>query len=167
MQIKIHSGDIEVAVANLLDFRKYTIVPNVSWGLGLKHECDLLALDKNKRFTEIEIKISIQDLKKDFEKQHGHYSPYIGRLIYAIPVELIEKALPLIPKECGIITVKHQKYSKKNPFKADWYRQCKHRKGVSEIPNEMIEKFYHLGCMRIWSLKSYTYKLKRTKNGKI
>jgi len=154
MKSEIHSGHIEVAVAELLDFRKFTIVPNVSWGLGLRHECDLLVLDNKNRFTEIEIKISLQDLKKDFEKKHGHKSKFIGRLIYAIPETLLEKSLPLIPKDSGIITVKKNYRGK---LKAEWYRTCKHKKDVEPIKKEMIEKFYHLGCMRIWSLKTKLY----------
>lgn len=63
---KPNTQDMELAVTGLLNFRVYTIVPNVSWGLGLGHECDLLALDQQRRFTEIEIKISKSDLVRDF-----------------------------------------------------------------------------------------------------
>jgi hypothetical protein len=147
----IHSGHIEIAVAELLDFRLYTIVPNVSWGLGLNHECDLLALDKKNRFTEIEIKISKSDLKADFNKEHGHRSKYITRLVYAVPQELLLVALELVPKECGIITVTYSPYRKKHI--AQWHRLAKHRAISEPIPDSIISKFYQLGGMRIWSLK--------------
>lgn len=158
---KIHAGQIEVAVANLLNYRIYTIVPNVSWGLGLRHECDMLALDKQNRFTEIEIKISSQDLKADFNKKHGHKSKIISRLIYAMPESLCEKHQDLIPNNYGIIAIRPVFYEGRfHNFKAYWFRQCKHDK-TKEKPNEnTIRKFMELGCMRIWSLKQHNNKIK-------
>jgi hypothetical protein len=89
---RLHSGHMEVAVAELIGYRNHTIVPNVSWGLGLRHECDMLVLDKKGQFTEIEIKISLADLKADFKKPHGHASKIITRLVYAIPKDMLEKS---------------------------------------------------------------------------
>lgn len=155
--MKIHSGDIEIAVANLLNYRVYTIVPNISHGLGLKHECDLLALDSNNRFTEVEIKISLSDLKADFKKAHGHRSPYISRLVYAFPDFMLEKAEPLIPKECGIIRVSETNIT--GNYRAYWHRQCRH-KVIKAVPDTIIRKFMELGCMRIWTLKQHNYNKK-------
>lgn len=155
--MKIHSGHIEVAVANLLNYRVYTIVPNVSHGLYLNHECDMLALDNKDRFTEIEIKISIADLKADFKKAHGHKSKYITRLVYAFPDSMLEKALPLIPKEFGIITVTENNVP--GFFTANWYRQCRH-KVANKVPDSIIKKFMQLGCMRIWTLKQHNNRFK-------
>lgn len=151
--MKIHAGHIEVAVAKLLNFRIYTIVPNVSWGLNLRHECDMLALDDKGRFTEIEIKISASDLKKDFEKWHGHKSEMISRLVYAMPERLYQKHGSIIPNHCGIIVVKYNEYL--GAFKAEWERQCKHNKAANPPTEATIKKFMSLGCMRIWSLKEH------------
>lgn len=151
---KIHSGHIEVAVAMLFDYRKYVLVPNVSWGLGLGHECDVLALSPDGYFTEIEIKISMQDLKKDFTKTHGHQSKFISRLVYAFPVEMLEKALPLIPINCGIIVVKQKTIKCKEVLVAEWYRTNKGDK-TKKPTEQIIKDFMRLGCMRIWSLKAH------------
>lgn len=154
--MKIHAGHIEVAVAKLLNYRIYTIVPNVSWGLGLRHECDMLALDDKGRFTEIEIKVTASDLKKDFMKWHGHKSEMISRLVYAMPAKLFEKHGALIPAHCGVITV-HDMESPTGSmgFRASWQRLCKH-KPISKPPDDKtILKFMSLGCMRIWSLKAH------------
>lgn len=148
---KIHSGHMEIAVAELIGWRESTVVPNVSWGLGLRHEADLLVLDKHERFTEIEIKISKSDLKADFKKLHNHSSAFIGRLIYAVPEDLVEYAKELVPKKCGIISVNWNKFSGK--FEAKWARNCKHNKYVEKPDAKVIKKFLQLGCMRIWSLK--------------
>lgn len=149
---KIHSGHIETAVARLLNFRVYTIVPNVSFGLGLRHECDMLALDSKNRFTEIEIKVSLADLKKDFLKPHGHRSDIISRLVYAMPEDLCKKHSNLIPNSCGIIAVTAEEKHGSKIYVAEWVRQCKH-KVVKEPTPKQILKFMNLGCMRIWSLK--------------
>lgn len=155
---KLHSGYMEVAVAGLIGYRTCTIVPNVSWGLGLKHECDMLALDANGRFTEIEIKVSKQDLKADAKKPHGHSSNIISRLVYAVPDGLSEYAMLEIPKHCGLISVKWD--TRLNNFKASWVKQCKHNKAIGKPSVQVISKFMSLGCMRIWSLKTALYKKK-------
>lgn len=167
----IHSGIIEVAVANLLNYRVYTIVPNVSYGLYLNHECDMLALDKNDRFTEIEIKISASDLKADFSKRHGHKSKYISRLIYAMPMWMCEKYEHLIPKHCGIISVSKVELvssyiTEHHQYEAHHWRMVKHDKSKAKPDDKIIRKFMELGCMRIWSLKQ-TNNLKRMRSKKL
>ena len=149
---KLHSGHMEVAVAELIGWREHTIVPNVFWGLNLRHEADLLVLDKSGRFTEIDIKISKSDLKADFKKKHDHYTKIIGRLIYAVPDKLVETAKELIPKEAGLISVNWNQYLGK--FEAKWVYTCRHFKHTEKPDQKTIQKFMHLGCMRIWSLKS-------------
>lgn len=155
------SRDVEVAVANLIGYRKHTIVPNVSWGLGLYHECDMLVLDDKNRFTEIEIKVSKSDLKKDFDKKHGHKSRFISRLIYAVSEPILEAAEQIVDTRFGIISVS---YNEKNGrYTARWVRQCKHIKGVDPVSPDMIQKFMKLGCMRIWSLKTTISEMNRHK----
>jgi len=149
----IHAGNIECAVASLLNFRVYTIVPNVSHGLYLNHECDMLALDSKGRFTEIEIKISVSDLKADFKKKHSHSSKIISRLVYAMPDFLCEKYNALIPKQFGIISVK----CSDGRFIAKWFRPCKHDNLKQKPSDSVIKNFMRLGCMRIWSLKKHNY----------
>ena len=158
-QPKIHSGHIEVAVARLLNYRVYTIVPNVSWGANLRHECDMLAIDGGGRLTEIEIKISMSDLKADFKKKHNHESKIISRLVYAMPEKMIEKGLPLIPKWSGIISVRWTG----NSFKAKWVRLARHRHEGKPTDGQ-IKNIMRLGCMRIWSLKEHNYNTQNKAN---
>jgi len=151
---KIHAGHVEVAVANLLNYRVYTIVPNVSWGFGLRHECDMLASSDNGYLTEVEIKVTMSDLKADFKKKHGHSSKIISRLVYAMPEKMIEKALPLIPEKCGIIGVR---LSGSMTFVAYWVRRAT-RSHDGKPSDSQIKELMRLGCMRIWSLKQHNYK---------
>ena len=155
--MKLHAGHMEVAVANLIGYRTHTIVPNVSWGLGLNHECDMLVLDQKGRFTEVEIKISRSDLRADFKKKHGHQSKFISRLVYAVPEEMKDYALELIPLTAGLIYVHHYDWNGKIQCYARWERLCRH--DTTKKPDQKtLNRFYHLGCMRIWSLKEHSYK---------
>jgi len=149
-QPRLHSGHVEIAVATLLNWRRYMMVPNVSWGLHLGHECDLLCLSPDNKFLEVEIKISASDLRKDFTKGHGHRSKYIGRLTYAVPVELGDLALKLVPKQYGIIVVEWKTWS---GYTATWIRKCRHDPKTLPIPRDVLDKFFRLSAMRIWSLK--------------
>jgi hypothetical protein len=158
IESKMRSIDIELAVVALLNYRVYTIVPNVSWGMGFNHECDLLALDSKGRFTEIEIKVSASDLKADFNKKHGHQSSIISRLFYAMPIELCQKYSEIIPSNFGIIAVKKIDIygdSRKIKNKAEFYRHAKHDKSKENPSIDQVMKFMNLGCMRIWSLKNH------------
>jgi hypothetical protein len=142
---------MEVAVAKLFCYRKNIIVPNVSWGWGLRHEADLIIVDQNNKATEVEIKISLSDLKADFKKGHTHESNRISRLIYAIPHELLDKSLDIVPKTAGIITVKWNAYR----YCAEWYRTVKHDKNKKPLSDRDLVALTRLGCMRIWSLKEH------------
>lgn len=153
--MKLHSGHIQSAVVQLLNYRVYTVVPNVF--VSYNHEADLIAI-KDGKLTEIEIKISISDLKADFKKPHRNkQSQTISRLIYAFPEIMLEKAIPHIPLGCGIITVKEVIISNTRLYVAKWYRQARHNNFARPYPKQ-IEELMRLGCMRIWSLKAHNNK---------
>lgn len=158
--MKIHAGHIEVAVAKLIGYRSHTIVPNVSWGLGLRHECDMLVLDGNGRFTEIEIKTTLSDLKADFKKKHDHSSKLISRLVYAMPQDVLNKGADIIPKHAGIIAIAPKMIGKHETLSAYWVKMVKHDKLTAKPSDGVVKKFMSLGCMRIWSLKEHN-------NGKV
>lgn len=149
--------DVEIAVVNLFGHRRTVMVPNVYWGLGLRHEADLICLDPQGRFTEVEIKVSKSDLKADLRKTHNHWSSIISRLVYAMPEELIPVAKQILPRHAGLISVQYQPAGKttlKMPV-AYWVRISKHN---SLRPSQnQIQDFMRLGCMRIWSLKQHYY----------
>ena len=155
---KIHSGHIELAVAMLFDYRKYVLVPNVSFGWGLSYEADLLAVMANK-VTEIEVKISISDLRADFKKaKHLKPSPRVGRLVYAMPEGMVAKAMEMIPAQHGIIAVKWNKYG----YEALWVRQCRHRSDYKGVSDQDVMKLMRLADMRIWSLKEHNNNKKKS-----
>jgi hypothetical protein len=75
--------EIESAVAGYFNPRRCTIVPNVWWGLGLNHECDLFVMNQTGHAYEVEIKTSRADIKADQKKRHSHNSKFIRRLYFA------------------------------------------------------------------------------------
>lgn len=67
-QPPLNAADITTAVVHeLFPPRYWAVCPNVSWGL-LPWEADILALSPNNILHEIEIKVSIADLKRDLLK---------------------------------------------------------------------------------------------------
>jgi hypothetical protein len=145
---------MECALANYFNYRTNLIVPNVCWGLDI-HECDLFILSQAGYATEVEIKISIGDLRADAKKRHGHRSNRIKRLYFAMPLALGNKyhamIHELVPERAGILLVRE---------KDDDWRQPKIIKGreavkqrTSRFTDTERYKIARLGAIRIWPLK--------------
>lgn len=156
---ELHEGDMQVILARYFNSSSNVIVPNVSWGLGL-HEIDLLILTSSNYAWEIEIKISISDLRADKKKHHAHYSNKIKRLYFAIPEKLQEGALPLIPERAGLLLVAPNHYVRliKAPII---------NKAARKFTDKEVQKLYELAAIRLWSLKEVVYRLQRELKGKI
>ena len=141
---------------NLFDYGRYAVVPNVSWGLGLNHEADLLCLSRNDVFNEIEIKVSKSDLKKDKEKKWGHYSRFIRHLWFAVPETIdVDFALEHIPEYAGLVYVESYKGVRSSiRFKTRIIRKPRPRRrpGIFQKPEtKTIIKFLRLGVLRMWT----------------
>lgn len=142
-------------MVNLIGYRRQTIVPNVSWGLGFRHECDLVVLNPDSGYlAEIELKISVSDFRADARKNHSHDSQYLRKLSYAMPDYVLEKVRAEIPERAGIISVSR---NARNRLIARWDRQAKLNRNAVALPQDMRNHLYHLAAMRIWSLKSHMY----------
>lgn len=142
--------EMEIALMDHFNIRQNIIVPNLSWSF-LNHEADIVSLSKSGYATEIEIKVSKADLKKDKEKNHCHESDMIKYLFFAVPSELKEFALTEIPERAGLLEIiqygeASRKYVKQIRPPA---LNKNHRKWT---PNERA-RLAELGCMRILGLK--------------
>ena len=142
--------EMEIALMSHFGIRRNIIVPNVFWGM-LPYEADLVILTKSNYATEIEIKISKADLKKDKEKRHNHDSDMFKYLYFAVPKELTEFALTEIPGKAGLLEVidRGKGYNK-------FVRQVKPpvlNKNHMQWKNHERVKLAELGCMRILGLK--------------
>ncbi|BEO96337.1 hypothetical protein FNSP10_12410 [Fusobacterium nucleatum] len=124
----------------------------IIWKNIVNHECDMLIVSKKCYLTEVEIKISLSDLKADFKKKHQHKDENIKNFYYAFPEEMKEKALELIPKECGILIAVKKKCS--IPCrKIECYRKPKINKEAKPINDIVLSKIYRLGYLRYWNYR--------------
>lgn len=164
--------DIEYAVANYYGWRQNIIVPNVSWGMpGLRYEVDMFILRPSGYAVEVEIKISLSDIKADLKKAHQHDSNYFRELYFAMPQELIEKAIEFIPERAGIFYPKTEKvvYGKMNDLhtvveaRAEIFRKAEINKSAEKLSDNNIEILTKLGCMRIWRLKKRLLNIEKDK----
>ncbi len=122
------------------------------WKNIVNHECDMLIVTKNCYLTEVEIKISLSDLKADFKKKHQHKDENIKNFYYAFPEEMKEKALELIPKECGILIAVEKKCS--IPYRTiECYRKPKINKEAKPVNDIVLSKIYRLGYLRYWNYR--------------
>lgn len=146
--------DIEIAIARYYGTRQNMVVPNVSWGLGL-HECDLLIVSGSGYATEIEIKVSKSDLKKDAEKRHGHKSARIKNLFFAVPKNL-EPFIEFIPEHAGIFIceeIRGNPEYKRGTIVVTMLRPCTSTPGAKPLTEKELRQLGRLASMRIWSLK--------------
>ena len=140
------TNEMEIALINHLGTRKNFIVPNVFWGLNFNYELDLMVVKESNYAYEIEIKVSISDLKADKKKKHCHDSNRIKQLYFAIPLLLLDKAESLIPERAGIYTVDES-------GRVRLYRKPKINKNARKLNESELIKLVKLSAMRIWNLK--------------
>jgi hypothetical protein len=155
------TAEVEVAVANYFGVRQNMIVTNVKWGLGFEHELDVLVLTKSSYAHEIELKISKQDLMRDFQKKHNHESNKIKSLYYAMPVEM-EGCADIIPSHAGILIAEWREvwewHSGKQIFignKLDCrkIREPRINKNANKLTDKEVLHLGKLASMRIWRMK--------------
>ena len=144
---------MELIVARYFKPRRNLICPNIHWGMGINHECDIFVLKKSGYAYEVEIKVSRGDLKKDLKKKRGHKSNKIKKLYFAIPEELL-RSKELIPKRAGILAV--GKYGKVTEI-----RKAQVNKEAVKLSDKERIHLAHLACMRVWKLKAKIKKLQK------
>jgi hypothetical protein len=146
-------AEIELAVANWAGIRANLIVPNVSWGLNL-HECDLLIMTNSGYCTEVEIKTTLTDLKRDAQKRHGHKSERIKYLYYAIPAKLAKLSVfEFIPERAGVLTIST------TGIVFELVKPAKNEDARALREDERYT-LARLGAMRVWPLKERVRELK-------
>ena len=160
----MNSKEIEIAVARKFDTRANLIVPNVSWGLGFNYELDLLIVTPLRYVYEVEIKISIDDLKAEkLKRLTTHHDPRIKRFYFAIPDDLKEQAIPLIDKDAGILVVKRWYYNGSSGLECNILRKPHANNHSTKLNDAEIINLYKLCAMRVWNLKEKEMKRLRKK----
>ena len=144
---------LELNIAKFFDYRQNVIIPNVSWGMGLGYEADIIVISKSRYCTEVELKISRADLKRDRNKRKWKLNTprwseerydIIRRQFFCIP-EVLCDAIEFIPPQCGIIWV------------SEIGRVHLERAAKTKEARPLTDKEYlhalHLASMRTWTLK--------------
>lgn len=138
----------------IFPFRRYLVVPNVSWGFNLNFECDLIIASNSKVLYEVEIKVSKSDIKRDMSKhRHLMYKPnaHIKHKYFAIPSNLNEESvLEMIPEKCGIIIVDENGRCKK-------IRKAETNPDYRKITEKEWCALLRLGVMRYWGIRHKMY----------
>lgn len=141
---------MELALASWVGFTTHLVVPNVTWGLGFAHELDICVLTNSGYIWEIEIKVSLQDLKKDKEKWHGHRSSRVKRLYFAVPSKLERHVVEHAPDRAGIIIVRR---NEKGRVYCHETRKPKENSAAPKVSDKDRYRLARLGSIRLWSLK--------------
>ena len=145
--------EIEIAVAHHFNSRQNVIVPNVSWGLGLSYEADLVVLRPSGYAVEVEIKVSAADIRADLKKTHEHRCKWFRELWFAVPQDLAD--CEHIPAHAGILAVKDNGLATwKSKQYCEALRRCLTNKQALKWGTDKRMKLMSLGCMRIWTLKA-------------
>jgi hypothetical protein len=136
--------EIQIGLARYFDYRKCIIVPNVSWGMFSDRECDLIVMRSTGYLAEVEIKISVADLKKDLEKHHHHFSFRIKELYFAMPEKMVTSC-HLVPEHAGIIIMR-------KGLGVDLIRKAEVNKQARALTDKEQFKLARLGAIRVWPL---------------
>ena len=109
------SVDIERAIARTWLPRQNLMIPNVSYGFVSWGECDILKVERSGYLTEIEIKTSLPDLKREWKKRRWTFDWHvkafretIRRYFVAVPEDFADQAVEIVPSwvGAGILTVR-------------------------------------------------------------
>ena len=165
--MKIKTDELEVLVADFFDIRTKLIIPNVSWGFGLRHEADLIIVTRSKCLYEVELKISKADLKADLKKKHKHKDPKnrIKRLYFAMPEYVYEESL--VPDDAGVLIAQWvDEYYNWNGKKTagSWQLRVERLpkdKKVKPLLDKDYLKLLELCAMRIWTIKKRLLRIKK------
>lgn len=155
---------VATAIAKtLFDWRRNVVVPNLSWGMGLGFEIDLGVLTESGWLTEVEIKVSVADLRNDVKKfRHrkdeasaGRDETTIRRKYFAMPYDIDMKrkvAGVSIPDGCGLIVVD-------GGARGDTAKitlEAAIRPNARKLRPDEREKMLRLGYIRFWAQRDAT-----------
>lgn len=148
--------------------RRYLAVENVSWGL-LPWEADLLCMSGNGYLQEVEIKVSVADLRRDLEKPKHRLrkavftstgrSPHtwIRRFWYAMPDTVWNKVVaePPIPADAGVVLLYIERGEKEfggeDKMRSRIVRPAKTNAAAIGLTAGERYDLARLGVLRYWS----------------
>lgn len=148
--------DIQFALGRHF-FLKKICIPNVSmYCVGkTEYEADFIYFDLKTRYiTEVEIKTSIQDFKRDFKKKRYHDCGNVKYLYYAVPRSLYNDHSDDIDKllgNAGLILIDEIDTFdiRGNLYEFGCFaKRAKARKDVYPISPNGLMHYLRIGCMK-------------------
>ena len=136
-------------------FLRKVCIPNVlMWRPhNTEYEADFVYFDLKTRYvTEVEIKTSIEDFRRDFQKDHQHDNCNVKYLYYAMPIEVYAlnktEVLDAIGNN-GLILITY-KVRKDGAIieQVDFKKRAKARKEAIPLNQNKLEYFMKIGCMK-------------------
>ncbi len=111
----MNEQEMQYAIANKRCLQGQICIPNVSlYGPEGMYEADLLIITRTKHVMEIEIKVSLEDMKRDLKKKIIHNHKMIYMVYYAFPKKLYdeykEQINELVPSFAGIMIIKEDNF---------------------------------------------------------
>lgn len=147
----------------IFDRRRYLVLPNAYYGMGFSYEMDLLIITWTGRIGyEVEIKISLADLKRDLSKSKFEASKYTGKnrlsgrvagMWYAMPIQVWEKGAEYVPADAGVIVIGERELSARGKTwsapHASVIRKPARKKQLYKWKDQELAKMTHLLSMRL------------------
>ena len=108
---------------------------------------DFVVISRARYLTEIEIKVTADDWKKDSKKIKWTtpLRPHVARFFYCVPHDLVDSA-PLLPDGVGILEVVG--YLRRDGVGV--VREAKRLKGAEKISEDTIRAIYKAAYFRFW-----------------
>lgn len=135
--------------------RRWLVLPNAKWGAGLSWEADLLALSPTNYMHEIEIKVTMQDLRKDQHKAKFWQRPQtkMRKFWYAMPKHLAtnDEVNDHIPDYAGILSCYIRRGKHHSYFLSEIIKPAKIN-SVAKLTKKHRTNLCRLAMMRYWSL---------------
>lgn len=170
--MKLNEHDIQTAIARQLGFANIAI-PNCQLRgrrserkdkgdkiTCLRYEADLLIIKPTNYLHEIEIKIDINDFKRDIEKRNFHSSPFVSSLWYAFPEELYLKHKKYIDDNLGeagcIVVSEIPPVSRKRlgqGYGVEFVKKPKRREEAKKLTDKQKEEFLRKAAYKWWTRK--------------
>lgn len=156
--------DLTLDLFDLFNPRQNIMVPNVSWGLFIHREVDLLKVTASGYAHEYEIKVSLADLKRDgIKRRDRRQCELIRSKTYVMPAAM-EKHVDLIPVECGYILMAPRQEGRASHAtrRVHARREAETNKCCRKLTDREIAKVARLGALRIPGLMRKVRSLRRS-----
>lgn len=148
--LKRHNGGV----------RQNLCVPNVSFGMNIEYEADLVVVTKSGYATEYEIKRSWTDFLADFKKNNcAHKAPWVYKFFYVVPLSIKDKVLSYLDNlfEEKKITNIPAVLCYSEDKQISLFGGCHYVSGGRKMFIEERLKLARLGTLRYWDLRRKMY----------